>query len=79
MNKLKNGFIVVLLGSYALTGLVAATEAYNNSRLQMKVNNFISKFKKSWVNYSAFSFFFCLFDLYRSKMAYINEVNMEVK
>lgn len=47
MNKLKNGFIVVLLGSYALTGLVAATEAYNDSRLQMKVNNFISKFKKS--------------------------------
>ena len=47
MNKLKNGFIVVLLGSYALTGLVAATEAYENSRLQMKVNNFISKFKKS--------------------------------
>lgn len=47
MNKLKNGFIVVLLGSYALTGLVAATEAYNDSRLQMKVKNFISKFKKS--------------------------------
>lgn len=47
MNKLKNGFIVVLLGSYALTGLVTATEAYENSRLQMKVNNFISKFKKS--------------------------------
>lgn len=47
MNKLKNGFIVVLLGSYALTGLVAATEAYENSRLQMKVKNFISKFKKS--------------------------------
>lgn len=59
MNKLKNGFIVVLLGSYALTGLVAATEAYNDSRLQMKVKNFISKIKKSWVNYSAFSFF-CL-------------------
>ena len=56
MDKLKNGFIVVLLGSYALTGLVAATEAYNDSRLQMKVKNFISKFKKSWVNYSAFSF-----------------------
>lgn len=47
MDKLKNGFIIVLLGSYALTGLVAATEAYENSRLQMKVNNFISKFKKS--------------------------------
>ena len=47
MNKLKNGFIVVLLGSYALTGLVAATEAYNDSRLQMKVKNFISKIKKS--------------------------------
>jgi hypothetical protein len=47
MNKLKNGFIVVLLGSYALTGLVAATEAYNDSRLQMKVKNFISKFKNS--------------------------------
>lgn len=47
MNKLKNGFIVVLLGSYALTGLVAATEAYEDSRLQMKVKNFISKFKKS--------------------------------
>lgn len=77
MNKLKNGFIVVLLGSYALTGLVAATEAYNDSRLQMKVKNFISKIKKSWVNYSAFSFF--LFDLCRSKMAYINEANMEVK
>lgn len=47
MNKLKNGFIVVLLGSYALTGLVVATEAYNDSRLQMKVKNFISKIKKS--------------------------------
>lgn len=71
MNKLKNGFIVVLLGSYALTGLVAATEAYENSRLQMKVKNFISKFKKSWVK--LLGFFFFLFDLYRSKMAYINE------
>lgn len=47
MNKLKNGFIVVLLGSYTLIGLVSATEAYNDSRLQMKVKNFISKFKKS--------------------------------
>lgn len=57
MNKLKNGFIVVLLGSYALTGLVAATEAYNESRLQMKVKNFISKIKKSWVKLLGFFLF----------------------
>lgn len=46
MNKLKNGLIVTLIGSYALIGLVQATEIYDGSMLQMKVKNIISKFKK---------------------------------